>query len=79
METLQRKIRIDNMKSRKTISVQDIRETVNNYLVINELNQDEKKGYCFLLEVILHKTHNYKGYYYLTTYLNNQEYNRHYI
>jgi hypothetical protein len=67
------------MKNRKTIEVKDIKETVNNYLVIKELTQDEKKAYCFLLEVILHKTNNYNGYYYITTYLDNQEYNRVYI
>lgn len=67
------------MKNRKTIYVKDIKETVNGYLRINELTQDEKKSYCFLLEVILHKTNNYKGYYYITTYLDNKEYNRVYI
>ena len=57
------------MSKRKTISVAEVAYTVNNILQDSAYDDDRHRQYrmgmCVLLEDILHKTGNYKGYRYL--------------
>ena len=57
------------MSKRKTISVAEVRNTVNAILKDAAYDDDKHRQYrmgmCLLLEDILHKTGNYKGYRYL--------------
>ena len=58
------------MSKRKTINVAEVRYTVNNILKDSAYDDDRhqqwRMGMILLLEDILHKTGNYKGYSYLT-------------
>jgi hypothetical protein len=67
------------MQKRQTIKIEDLKNEVNRLLKIKHLSQEEKLGFCGILEYALHTTHNYKGYTYITTYTDNQEYNRIYF
>lgn len=58
------------MSKRKTINVAEVLNTVNHVLADSAYDDDRhqqyRMGMCILLEDILHKTGNYKGYSYLT-------------
>lgn len=58
------------MSKRKTINVAEVLNTVNLVLADSAYDDDRhqqyRMGMCILLEDILHKTGNYKGYSYLT-------------
>ncbi len=58
------------MSQRKTINVAEVLHTVNKVLKVSAYDDDRhqqyRMGMCILLEDILHKTGNYKGYSYLT-------------
>ena len=47
---------------RKTVKVSDLKESINMKLALVELDQPRKEALACLLEDILHKTGNYKGY-----------------
>lgn len=55
------------MKKRKTIEIEFIKDKINQALKNTEfpLNTDQKEILCTILEIILHKTDNYKGFYFL--------------
>ena len=48
----------------KTIKVKDLTVEINRILSLDNIDQCEKKGLCYLLESTLMKTKNYKGYLY---------------
>jgi hypothetical protein len=75
---------------RKTIYVKGLREYINKKLKVATITQEQKNALCNLLEVVLHNTKNYNGYYFngYTTglteeekkqFFDNYEYNRHYL
>ena len=48
--------------SKKTFEVSEFREDINTRLDNPKIDQDSKEIMCILLEDVLHKTGNYKGY-----------------
>jgi hypothetical protein len=47
---------------KKTIKVEDIRDTVNGMLLRDDITDDVRVGMCAVLENILHITGNYQGF-----------------
>jgi len=50
-------------RKRKTFSVEEAKTKANEWLA-RDVSQEEKRGVCFLIENILHRTGNYKGFSY---------------
>jgi hypothetical protein len=48
----------------KTIKVSELKEEINRILSLKNIDDQEKKALCIILEKFLHKTRNYKGYTY---------------
>jgi hypothetical protein len=51
---------------RKTIDVATLTDSVNEMLAAGWTSQEERRGMCLVLERVLFKTGNYRGYRYLT-------------
>ena len=50
--------------SKKTIQIEQIKNTANLFLADNFYSQEQKKGIKILLEYVLHASDNYKGFSY---------------
>ena len=50
------------MAKRKTILVSELKDSINMKLALTEIDQPRKEALACLLEDILHRTGNYRGY-----------------
>ena len=69
--------------ARKTISVDFMKDMMNNILSLPGVDVDSKRTLCTVLESMLFETGNYRGFSYNSTYdpanwTKEDEYNRHY-
>jgi len=54
------------MKAKKTIHVDEITAMANELLAYDSHNKEFRQGVSVLIEAILHRTNNYRGYRFLT-------------